>query len=201
MSEYLYPTFEKFVSRKEKEKLLKQRARALWLTGLSGSGKSTIAQYIERKLHEEGFITAVLDGDNIRTGICKNLGFSEQDRMENIRRAAEVCRLFLNNGIITICSFVSPQAAMRQLAKEIIGTEDFMEIYVNAPLEVCAKRDVKGLYKKALSGKVSDFTGIHQAYEPPLQPALEIRTDTQSIEQAVEAIYRLLKPAITHTTE
>jgi adenylylsulfate kinase len=197
MADHIHPVFEKLLSRSDKEKQLRQRAKVIWLTGLSGSGKSTIAQHLEKKLHREGFFTMVLDGDNIRTGINRNLGFSEDDRTENIRRIAEISKLFLNCGIITICCFVSPTRNIRRLARAIIGADDFLEIYVNAPLETCKQRDVKGLYEKAIKGEISDFTGIHQPFEPPENPALEINTDQQTIEQSVETLFNFLKQHIT----
>ncbi len=188
----IYPIFEKLLSREDKEKQLNQKAKVIWFTGLSGSGKSTIAQQLEKKLHAEGFFTMVLDGDNVRTGINKNLGFSEADRLENIRRIAEVSKLFLNCGVITICCFVSPTIEIRELAKQIIGKEDFLEIYINAPLEVCEQRDVKGLYEKARKGEIKDFTGIHQPFEPPVNPELEIKTANQTIEESVNEIHNYL---------
>lgn len=168
----------------------------LWLTGLSGSGKSTIAEGLEKKLFEEGFFAQVLDGDNIRSGINNNLGFSEEDRQENIRRISEVAKLYLNSGIITLCSFISPTLEIRNLAKRIIGTNDFIEIYINAPIEVCEARDVKGLYKKARNGEVKNFTGIDSPYEVPEKPDLEIRTDKIEVEEAVEKIYDFTKKFI-----
>lgn len=144
----IHPIFEHLLQRADKEKLLQQRGVALWLTGLSGSGKSTLARGLEQRLYEQGMLTQVLDGDNVRTGINNNLGFSDEDRTENIRRIAEVTKLFVQCGIVTICSFVSPTIAIRQLAQQIIGPQDFLEVYINAPLEVCEQRDVKGLYKK-----------------------------------------------------
>jgi adenylylsulfate kinase len=163
---------------------------------LSGSGKSTIAQYLEQRLFNEGFFAQVLDGDNIRDGINQNLGFSEEDRSENIRRIAEVAKLYLNSGIITINSFISPTVAIRKIAAEIIGPDSFIEIYVNAPIEVCEKRDVKGLYAKARKGMIKGFTGIDAPYEPPTQPALEVCTDKMDIFQATELIFEYLLPNI-----
>lgn len=185
----IYPIFNRLLQRSDREQRLEQRSKVLWLTGLSGSGKSTIAQHLERKLHNEGFFAQVLDGDNIRSGISNNLGFSLKDRQENVRRIAEVARLYLSSGIITLSSFISPTRAIRQMAKDIIGKEDFVEIYINAPLEVCEQRDVKGLYAKARSGIIKDFTGIDAPYEAPENSPIEIRTDKVSIEEAVETIY------------
>lgn len=196
LSENIHPIFDRLVSRSEREERLRQRSKVLWFTGLSGSGKSTIAQHLERYLFEQGFFAQVLDGDNIRSGINNNLGFSEVDRRENIRRIAEVSRLYVQSGIITINSFISPTIAIRQMAKDIIGTEDFIEIYVNAPLEVCEKRDVKGLYKKARSGQIKGFTGIDAPYEAPEQPDMEIKTDEVSVEEAVEKVYKHILPQI-----
>jgi len=175
---------------------MNQRSRVLWLTGLSGSGKSTIAQNLERKLFEEGFFAQVLDGDNIRSGINNNLGFSEVERRENIRRIAEVAKLYLHTGVITINSFISPTLAIRNLAKSIIGESDFIEIYINAPLEICESRDVKGLYEKARKGEITGFTGIDAPYEAPDNPALEIRTDELGVQAAVEKIFNFVLPLI-----
>ena len=178
---------------------MKQHARALWLTGLSGAGKSTLAVNLERRLFDNGFICQVLDGDNIRSGINRNLGFSEADRHENIRRIAEVAKLYLQSGIITICAFVSPTRDLRDLAREIIGADDFLEIYVSTPLEVCESRDVKGLYKKARAGEIPDFTGISAPYEAPETPFLEIPTHQLSMEHSLELMYQRLYPIIQHS--
>jgi len=156
----LHPVFKQILNRPDKEKLLNQKAKVIWMTGLSGAGKTTIGAGIEKELNVRGYLTQVLDGDNIRTGISNNLGFSEEDRFENIRRIAEVSKLFLNCGIICINSFISPTKKIRSMAKEIIGENDFIEVYVNTPLEVCEQRDVKGLYQKAREGKIKNFTGI-----------------------------------------
>ena len=145
----IFPVFEKILQRSDKERILKQRAKVIWLTGLSGSGKTTIAIGLEKELNKKGYLTQILDGDNIREGINSNLGFSEEDRVENIRRIAEISKLFINCGIITINCFISPTEEMRDMAKKIIGGDDFIEVFVNASLETCDKRDVKGLYKKA----------------------------------------------------
>jgi adenylylsulfate kinase len=196
LSENIHPIFDRLVSRAEREERLRQRSKVIWFTGLSGSGKSTIAQHLERYLFEQGFFAQVLDGDNIRSGINNNLGFSEVDRRENIRRIAEVSRLYVQSGIISINSFISPTIAIRQMARDIIGADDFIEIYVNAPLEVCEKRDVKGLYKKARSGQIKGFTGIDAPYEAPEQPDLEIKTDEVSVEEAVEKVFNYILPQI-----
>ena len=197
MGKHIHSIFDKLVQRQEREIRLGQRAKALWLTGLSSAGKSTIATGLERRLFEEGFIAQVLDGDNLRGGINNNLGFSAEDRLENIRRVAEVAKLYLNGGMITINSFISPSREMRERAKSIIGEADFLEIYINAPLDVCEQRDVKGLYKKARSGEIKDFTGVDAPYEAPDSPALEIRTAETTVEQAVEAVFRFILPHIS----
>ena len=196
LAENIHPIFDRLLTRAEREKRLKQHSKVLWLTGLSGSGKSTIAQNLERKLFENGFFAQVLDGDNIRSGINNNLGFSLEDRKENIRRIAEVAKLYIQSGIISVNSFISPTIAIRQLAKSIIGEEDFLEIYINAPLEVCEQRDVKGLYQKARRGEIKGFTGIDAPYEAPINPALEIRTDQMSIMEAVDKIFAFVEPVI-----
>lgn len=199
MSANIHPIFDRLLQRSDRETLLNQKSKVLWLTGLSGSGKSTIAQGLERHLYNHGYFAQVLDGDNIRAGINNNLSFSEEDRVENIRRIAEVAKLYLNSGIITINSFISPTIAIRDLARHIIGQEDFLEIYINAPIELCESRDVKGLYKKARSGEIKDFTGIHAPYEPPIAPALEIHTGELSIESSIQSIYEFILPIITLT--
>ncbi len=188
----IHPIFDKLAGRAEKEAFLKQKSKVLWLTGLSGSGKSTIAQELEKKLLSNQHFAQVLDGDNIRTGINNNLGFSLEDRRENIRRIAEVAKLFLNAGVLTICSFISPTKEIRGFAKQIIGEDDFIEIYVNAPLEVCEDRDVKGLYEKARNGEIKNFTGIDSPYEAPDSPALEIRTDIEDLDSSVNKIFEFL---------
>jgi len=190
LKENIHPIFDRLLQRSDREQRLGQHSRALWLTGLSGSGKSTIAQALERKLHNEGFFAQVLDGDNIRSGINNNLSFSPEDRKENIRRIAEISKLYLNTGIITINSFISPTIAIRKEAKDIIGAADFIEVYINTPLEVCEARDVKGLYKKARSGEIKGFTGIDAPYEAPTHPEIEVETDGQSIEESVNIIYQ-----------
>lgn len=196
MAENIHPIFDRLLQRADREQFLGQRSKVLWLTGLSGSGKSTIAQHLERYLFNHGYFAQVLDGDNIRSGINDNLGFSEEDRRENIRRIAEVARLYVQSGIISINSFISPTIAIRQMARSIIGADDFIEIFVNAPLEVCEARDVKGLYQKARRGEIKGFTGIDAPYEAPVDPDLEIRTDEMDIDTAVERIYQFIQPLI-----
>ncbi len=196
MTENIHTIFEKLLSREERETRLKQRSKVIWMTGLSGSGKSTIAQSLEKKLFNNDFFVQVLDGDNIRSGINNNLGFSPEDRKENIRRISEVAKLYLNTGIITICSFISPTKEIRAFAKSIIGEKDFLEIFINAPLEVCEDRDVKGLYKKARNGEIKNFTGIDAPYESPEYPNLEINTDKLDIKEATEVVFNFVKPLI-----
>lgn len=191
-SENIFPIYDQLIQRTQKESLLKQHSCAIWMTGLSGSGKSTIALSLEKKLFAEGYLTQVLDGDNIRNGLNKNIGFSEEDRVENIRRIAEVSKLFVQCGVVTINCFVSPTKASRAQAKEIIGASDFIEVFINTPLEICEQRDVKGLYAKARRGEIKDFTGIHQAFEAPISPDLEIKTAENTIDTCVEKIYLYL---------
>ncbi len=197
MAENIHPIFNRLLQRADRERFLNQRSKALWLTGLSGSGKSTIAQHLERRLYNEGFFAQVLDGDNIRSGVNNNLGFSPEERRENIRRIAEIAKLYIHSGIISINSFISPTIAIRQMARTIIGEDNFLEIYVHAPLEVCEARDVKGLYQKARRGEIKGFTGIDAPYEEPENPALEIRTDKMDVAAAVEQIYQFVLPLIT----
>lgn len=180
------------MTRQDKERLLRQRGVMIWFTGLSGSGKSTIALGVERELHQRGLLCRILDGDNIRTGINAGLGFSAEDRHENIRRIAEVGKLFVETGIITLAAFVSPTNEYRQLARDIIGAEDFLEIYVSTPLEVCERRDVKGLYARARRGEVKDFTGISAPFEAPEHPALCIDTSRQPLETSVQQVLELI---------
>lgn len=199
MSENIHPIFDQLIQRADRERFLNQRSKVLWLTGLSGSGKSTIAKHLERRLFEAGFFAQVLDGDNIRSGISNNLGFSEEDRRENIRRIAEVAKLYLHSGVICINSFISPTRAIRHMAREIVGPDDFIEVYINAPLEVCEARDVKGLYAKARAGEIKGFTGIDQPYEAPEKPELEIRTDELEVEASVHRIMEYVRPLMTYT--
>ena len=200
-TKHIHPVFDKLLQRKDKELLLSQQSICIWLTGLSGSGKSTLAIGLERKLHAVGILCKVLDGDNVRTGLNGNLGFSEQDRLENIRRVAEVNKLFLDTGIVTINCFVSPTRDIRELAKHIIGDDDFYEVYVNASFDECANRDVKGLYKKALAGEIRNFTGLDAPFEVPESPALEIDTHSLDIEASVERLFEFFIHKIkeTHT--
>lgn len=193
----VYSVFDEIISKNEKETFLKQRAKVIWMTGLSGSGKTTLAKYLERKILDTGFFSKLLDGDNVRTGINKGLGFSEEDRTENIRRIAEVSKLFADGGVICINCFVSPTVAIRSMAKKIIGSENFIEVFINTPLEECEKRDVKGLYAKARSGEIKDFTGISAPFEAPTNADIELLTKGKSIEASGEELYQKLLPYIT----
>ncbi|RZT93498.1 adenylylsulfate kinase [Ancylomarina subtilis] len=195
----IHPVFDRIIGRDEKEQFLNQKARVIWMTGLSGSGKTTIAIGLEKELQKRGFLTQILDGDNIRTGINKNLGFSEEDRTENIRRIAEVSKLFVNCGIITINCFVSPTLEIRKQAKEIIGEDDFREIYINASYQECEKRDVKGLYKKARNGEIKNFTGLDAPFEAPENAFLEIKTTDLSIEESVRYLVDAIISDISQT--
>jgi adenylylsulfate kinase len=182
---------ERKVFRKEKSKLVNNPNKVIWLTGLSGSGKSSLAMRLEKRLHDKGILSYVLDGDNIRHGLNRNLGFSKEDREENIRRVAEVTKLFHDSGIVVIASFISPFKKERDFARGLIG-EDFFEVFVNCPLEECEKRDTKGLYKKARLGEIKEFTGIDQEYEVPENPEITINTKGKSVEEGVEDIINYL---------
>ena len=188
MPDNIYPIFDKILQKEAKENLLQQKGKVFWLTGLSGSGKSTVAQHTEALLFEKGFLTQILDGDNIRSGLNSNLTFSAEDRAENIRRIAEVSKLFANCGIITLASFISPTIEMRAQAQAIIGESQFHEIHISTPLAVCEDRDVKGLYKKARNGEIKNFTGIDAPYEIPKNPNLIIETQTQTIEESAKQL-------------
>lgn len=193
---HIYPIFDKMLARRDKEELLKQHAVMVWFTGLSGSGKSTIAIALERELHSRGILCRILDGDNIRSGINNNLGFSEADRVENIRRIAEVAKLFLDTGIVTIAAFISPNNDIREMAADIIGRDDFLEIYVSTPLAECERRDVKGLYAKARRGEIRNFTGISAPFEAPQHPTLTLDTSVLTLEESVHRLLDLLLPKI-----
>ena len=188
MAENIYPIYDQMMTRAEKEELLHQQGLMVWFTGLSGSGKSTIAMGVERELHKRGILCRILDGDNIRAGINSNLGFSAEDRKENIRRIAEIGKLFVQTGVVTLACFVSPTNDVRRLARDIIGKEDFKEVYVSTPLEECERRDVKGLYARARKGEVKEFTGISAPFEVPENPTLEIDTSCLSLEESVKRV-------------
>lgn len=192
----LFPIFDDILQREDKENLLQQKSKVIWMTGLSGSGKTTVAKGVERYLHSQGILNQLLDGDNIRVGISNNLTFSEEDRAENIRRIAEVSKLFLNCGIVTLNCFVSPTIEIRQIAKDIIGEENFIEIFINASVETCEDRDVKGLYKKARKGEIKNFTGISAPFESPINPDIEINTSKLSIDESVQKVLDYILPII-----
>jgi adenylylsulfate kinase len=193
---HIHPVFDRLLQRGDKEALLGQHGLCIWMTGLSGSGKSTIAVELERLLHAEGIHSMVLDGDNVRTGINNNLGFSEADRTENIRRIAEVAKLFVGNGTVTICCFVSPTIAIREQAKAIIGANDFVEVFIDTPLEECERRDVKGLYAKARAGEVKDFTGISAPFEAPVQADIVVTTTGREPDDSAGDIFAFTLPRI-----
>ena len=192
----IFSTFDDILQRKDKEQLLNQESKVIWLTGLSGSGKTTIAKEVEKKLYSQGILNQILDGDNIRVGISNNLSFSSKDRKENIRRIAEVSKLFINCGIVTLNCFISPTKEIREIAKNIIGKDNFIEVYINATIETCEDRDVKGLYKKAREGKVKSFTGISAPFEVPENPDIEIDTSLLSINESVQKVLDYILPKI-----
>ena len=196
MEKHIYPIFDRMLQRSDREKLLGQKGVMLWFTGLSGSGKSTLAIALERELYNCGILCRILDGDNIRTGINNNLGFTEADRIENIRRIAEVAKLFVDCGIVTIAAFISPTEQIRQMASQIIGPAHFLEIYVSTPLEVCEQRDVKGLYKKARQGETKNFTGISAPFEAPAHPAITIDTSAHTLEESINLLKKIIMPQI-----
>ena len=192
----LFPIFDEILQREDKEELLNQNSKVIWMTGLSGSGKTTIAKGIERYLHSQGILNQLLDGDNIRVGISSNLTFSLEDRVENIRRISEVSKLFLNCGLVTLNCFVSPTIEIRNIAKQIIGAENFIEVYINASVDTCEERDVKGLYQKARKGEIKDFTGISAPFEAPEYPEIEINTAQLSIDESVQKVLDYILPII-----
>jgi adenylylsulfate kinase len=195
-TEHLYPTFDKMLPRESKEQLLGQRGLVIWLYGLSGSGKSTLSHHLERKLQEEGRFVKLLDGDNVRTGLNSNLGFSDEDRHENIRRVAEVAKLFADAGVVTVASFITPNNDLRANARKIIGDHDLLEIYVKASFETCAERDVKGLYAKAKAGQVKQFTGKDSAFEEPDAADLVIDTEAETEEESMTKLYEAIAKRI-----
>lgn len=192
----IYPIFDRMMTRADKENLLGQHSVMVWFTGLSGSGKSTVAIALERELHQRGILCRILDGDNIRSGINNNLGFSEADRVENIRRIAEVAKLFVDTGIVTIAAFISPSNDIREMAADIIGKDDFVEVYVSTPIEECERRDVKGLYAKARRGEIKNFTGISAPFEAPEHPSLTLDTSVLSLEDSVHRLLEFILPRI-----
>lgn len=186
------------VSKLEREKLHKHNSFLIWFTGLSGSGKSTLANLVEVELHKMNISTFTLDGDNIRQGLNKDLSFSPEDRTENIRRIAEVANLLIDSAVVTLAAFVSPYLKDREAIKTIVGSENFIEIFVNTSLEECERRDVKGLYKKARNGEIKNMTGISSPYEPPINPDLEIITDHESIQESLKKTINFIKEKLNH---
>ena len=197
-SEALHPeTFDSALSlRKRKETLLGQNARVIWMCGLSGAGKSTLAGLLDNELTGRGYICQIIDGDIVRGGLNKGLGFTQDDRRENLRRVAEVARLFTECGVITLVAFISPTHSIRKMVKEIVGEPDYVEVFINASLEVCENRDTKGLYKQAREGKIKEFTGIDSPFEAPENPAIRIDTGTLSIDESLHQLVDFVIPLI-----
>lgn len=194
--ENIHPIFDQILGKKDKEKLLDQKGIVIWMVGLSGSGKSTLAKSFEKYLYENGKLTQILDGDNLRTGLNADLGFTEEDREENIRRVAEVARLFANCGVITICSFISPTESIREMSRRIIGDDIYHEVFVECPIGVCETRDVKGLYAKARKGEIKNFTGIDAPFENPAAPSLTIDTELKNLEDCLQEMIDFFIPRI-----
>jgi adenylylsulfate kinase len=193
---YIYPIKTK-VSAGERQRLMNQKPKLIWFTGLSGSGKSTLAVQLEAALHAKGFKTYLLDGDNIRSGLNKDLAFTDDARVENIRRISEVSKLFLDAGVVLLSAFISPFEADRAQVRSIVGEENYIEVFVDAPIEVCEQRDVKGLYKKARAGEVKNFTGISSPYEKPARPDVVIATDQMSVEESLDVLTKAVVPRIS----
>ena len=194
----LYPISTQ-VSQQQRKQLLKQNAKLIWFTGLSGSGKSTLAVQLEAQLHAKGFKTYLLDGDNIRTGLNKDLSFTDEGRAENIRRIGEVAKLLLDAGIVVLSAFISPFKSEREKVREIVGNENYVEVFVDTPVEICEQRDVKGLYKRARAGEVKNFTGIDSPYEAPDNPDITVKTDQLSVDEAVVLLIKLVEPKIANS--
>ena len=197
----IHPVFDRIMGRVHKEKLLNQYSKVIWFTGLSGAGKTTVALHLERALFDRGYLTQILDGDNIRSGINNNLTFTEADRFENIRRIAEVSKLLVDSGLITLNSFISPTNEIREMAKKIIGEENFIEVFVNTPIEVCEQRDVKGLYEKARKGEIKNFTGIDSPFDVPESPDIELKTHLFPLEESVQQCLDVILPRIEYKNE
>ncbi len=193
---YIYP-IKTQVSAEERGQLLNQKPKVIWFTGLSGSGKSTLAVQLEAALHAQGFKTYLLDGDNIRSGLNKDLAFTDDARVENIRRISEVCKLFVDAGVVLLSAFISPFQADRELVKNIVGNNNYIEVFVDTPLEICEQRDVKGLYKKARAGEVKNFTGISSPYERPTHPDVVIPTAKMSVEDSLDLLVKEIAPRIS----
>jgi adenylylsulfate kinase len=191
----IYPIATK-VTTEQRQQLLKQKAKLIWFTGLSGSGKSTLAVQLEAYLHEKGYATYLLDGDNIRSGLNKDLSFTEEGRVENIRRIGEVSKLMVDSGLIVLSAFISPFKEDREQVRKIVGAGNYIEVFVDTPLEVCEQRDVKGLYKRARAGEVKNFTGISSPYEVPENPDVVIKTAEMSVEESIDLVVRIVEPKI-----
>ena len=193
----IHPEFSRQVPRSEKEQLLGQRGLVVWLYGLSGSGKSTLANALERELHESGRLVAMLDGDNLRSGLNFNLGFSDEDRCENIRRVAEVAKTVVRTGAVVLVSVITPREDFRKMAREIIGQGDFLDVYVKASFETCRQRDVKGLYEKADAGQIANFTGQASAFEEPQSAELILNTEDGNLKSCLSKLLREVQTRIT----
>lgn len=194
----IHPEFSRQLAREDKENLLGQKGLVVWMYGMSGSGKSTIANATEKRLHKEGRMTTILDGDNLRTGLNQHLGFSDDDRRENIRRVSHVAKLFAQQGILTLVSVITPRKELRDLARDIIG-DDYFEVYVKASYGLCEKRDVKGLYAKAASGEIKNFTGKDSSFEEPENPDLIIDTEGQNISESVTTLLEFIHQKTSNT--
>jgi adenylylsulfate kinase len=198
ISNHIHPEFSRQLARKDKEKLLGQKGLVVWMYGMSGSGKSTIANAAEKVLHQKGHMTTILDGDNLRTGLNQHLGFSDDDRRENIRRVSHVAKLFAQQGILTLVSVITPRQELRDLARDVIGN-DYYEVFVKASYDLCEKRDVKGLYAKAASGEIKNFTGKDSSFEEPKNPDLIIDTEGQEITESVAVLLEAIHQKTSNT--
>ncbi|MEP7230081.1 MAG: adenylyl-sulfate kinase [Ginsengibacter sp.] len=197
MADTIFP-FDSKITYDQRKKALMQEPRLIWLTGLSGAGKTTLALRLEHYFFLKGFKVFMLDGDNVRNGLCSDLSFTEDDRKENLRRVAEVSRLMLDAGLMIICAFISPNGEDRLAIKKIVGDERFVEVYVNCSVEVCEERDVKGLYAKARKGIIPNFTGVSAPYDAPILPDIEVRTAEETVEQSVNKIIKIVEPLSTY---
>jgi adenylylsulfate kinase len=197
---HLHPIFQPDARRKQREELLGQQGKAFWLTGLSGSGKSTLALEVEQRLTKAGYYVVVLDGDNLRTGINANLGFAPDDRTENIRRTAEIAKLFVSFGAVVVLSLITPLESQRILAKSIIGSRDYYDIFIDTPFRICEDRDVKGLYALARAGQIKGFTGVDSPYEVPIDPSLCVRTEGKSIADSATVLYDFIIKKISYSS-
>lgn len=200
MTRIIFP-FDSNITYEQRKEAMIQEPRLMWLTGLSGSGKSTLALRLEHYFFLQGFKVFMLDGDNVRNGLCKDLGFSEDDRKENLRRVGEVSKLMLDAGLTVICSFISPSAEDRMAIKKIVGENRFIEVYINCTVEVCEQRDVKGLYAKARKGIIPNFTGVSAPYDPPVTPDVEVRTGEETIEESMYKIIKFAEPVMHLKTQ